>query len=87
MGIAVALMGIAIAAVPVPVLAMRRRPGGGVLCRRRLGVPRIGTAVAQRYRHANEFFLSRENAISSPSHSEIAIPAAPARAVRPMRCT
>src|SRR6202166_3589976 len=56
MGIAIALVGVAIAAVPVPVLAVRRRPAGGVFCRRRLGVPRIGTAVAQRDRHADEFF-------------------------------
>jgi hypothetical protein len=33
------------------------------------------------------FSISRSSATSSPSHSEIAIPAAPARAVRPMRCT
>ena len=31
--------------------------------------------------------MSRRKATSSPSHSEIAMPAAPARAVRPMRCT
>src|ERR1700730_1303846 len=56
MRIAIALVGVAIAAVPVPVLAMGRRPAGGVLCRHGLGVPRIGASVAQRYRHADEFF-------------------------------
>jgi hypothetical protein len=33
------------------------------------------------------FSMSRRHAASSPSQSEIAMPAAPARAVRPMRCT
>src|SRR5580700_8802633 len=54
-GIAIALMGIAIAAVPVAVFAMGRRPCG-VFCRHRLGVPRIGAAVAQRNGHADELF-------------------------------
>src|SRR5580700_10934791 len=54
-GIAIALMGIAIATVPVPVLAMGRRPGGGVFCRHGLGVPRIGAPVAQRNGHADKF--------------------------------
>src|SRR5579864_5403423 len=50
------LVGIAVAAVPVPILAVRRRPGGGVFRRRRLGAPRIGAAIAQRNRQADQLF-------------------------------
>ena len=79
--VAVALAGLAVALLlaGTAMMLLRRagwRPGAAAK-----PVPVAGIAIRI------SFSMSRRNGSSSCEHSEIAMPSAPARAVRPMRCT
>src|SRR4051794_24542312 len=87
--LAAALVAMAVAAFAVTGLAIPLLLAGAavMLQRRPLGRARLGALAGGGDRHPDQLLDVARNGSSSCEHSEMAMPSAPARAVRPMRWT